>query len=718
MKILKSILMGALFLGFIPVNAQEALPEMQTEETAEEKTEAESGYVLMNIPYDAFYAEESDNEVDAVSSATLNKPRTGTLAGGSYHVNSDGSDITGVIYPVYVEDMNVLKTNGYTQITDESSVTITVRNRGKETTTEYVGKDALFESASYSYYVLSEEPEYYKTADFSGEVPAFSSINKEARTVEGAEGSVTYNARHADIEIKLSLPEGIEQGQKVSGVVVTADGQKYGLRHIANIWRATEIGWNMDENDIYGKTITNIRYITENDVIDYPVEIKVMESGYVLMNIPYDAFYAEESDNEVDAVSSATLNKPRTGTLAGGSYHVNSDGSDITGVIYPVYVEDMNVLKTNGYTQITDESSVTITVRNRGKETTTEYVGKDALFESASYSYYVLSEEPEYYKTADFSGEVPAFSSINKEARTVEGAEGSVTYNARHADIEIKLSLPEGIEQGQKVSGVVVTADGQKYGLRHIANIWRATEIGWDMDENDIYGKTITNIRYITENDVIDYPVSILVKQIEVTAEAAGAKQVKISGLPEDTANAKASVSYTEASDETASMFFMTVHADEIIFIAENADVTDGIVDVNEEMVDGRTYDVTAVSDNYSILPTSFVYHVDLAEIENDQKTAGSLKEADYTPESWKKLQEALKNAEDVLSEEKLTQSMVDEAEEKLADAINALKKVKKSTPEKSTPDTSDHTNGSGWIIALGISVLAAIAALKLRLTH
>lgn len=45
-------------------------------------------------------------------------------------------------------------------------------------------------------------------------------------------------------------------------------------------------------------------------------------------------------------------------------------------------------------------------------------------------------------------------------------------------------------------------------------------------------------------------------------------------------------------------------------------------------------------------------------------------------------------------------------------------KKVKKSTPEKSTPDTSDHTNGSGWIIAVGISVLAAIAALKLRLTH
>mgnify|MGYP007086225284 CR=1 FL=1 len=32
----------------------------------------------------------------------------------------------------------------------------------KRADTEYKGKDALFESDSYSYYVLSEEPSYYK----------------------------------------------------------------------------------------------------------------------------------------------------------------------------------------------------------------------------------------------------------------------------------------------------------------------------------------------------------------------------------------------------------------------------------------------------------------------------------------------------------------------------------------------------------------------------
>lgn len=45
------------------------------------------------------------------------------------------------------------------------------------------------------------------------------------------------------------------------------------------------------------------------------------EAVYVLMNIPYAEFYAAEGDDSVDAVSSATKNKPRTKTLSGGSYH-------------------------------------------------------------------------------------------------------------------------------------------------------------------------------------------------------------------------------------------------------------------------------------------------------------------------------------------------------------------------------------------------------------
>ncbi|MBQ3378425.1 MAG: S-layer homology domain-containing protein [Clostridia bacterium] len=234
-----------------------------------------SGYVLMNIPYDEFYKAElgeNDPTVDAVTSATRNKPRTGTLAGGSYHVNSDGSDITGIIYPVYVRDMSRL--SGYTKITDESSVDITVTNRGQTTTTTYSGKDALFESASYSYYVMTGVPARYKIWNEDG---TFSAVMGKASSVEGVEAEVTVGARHADIEISLTGTEGVAQGDTVSGVVVTfSDGSKMGLRHIANLWRGTEIGGSIA--DLGGKTITNIRYIKQDAVYDYPVNIEISDA--------------------------------------------------------------------------------------------------------------------------------------------------------------------------------------------------------------------------------------------------------------------------------------------------------------------------------------------------------------------------------------------------------------------------------------------------------
>ena len=128
------------------------------------------------------------------------------------------------------------------------------------------------------------------------------------------------------------------------------------------------------------------------------VKATVSTEVYVLMNIPYDKFYAAEGDDDVDAVTSATKQKTRKSGLTAGSYHVNSDGTDITGVVYPVKVSDISALEK--YTKITDESKVDITVSGKGGEQTTTYEGKDALFESASYSYYILSEAPSYYKEA------------------------------------------------------------------------------------------------------------------------------------------------------------------------------------------------------------------------------------------------------------------------------------------------------------------------------
>ena len=115
--------------------------------------EDKGAYVLMNIPYADFYAAESDVRVDAVTSATLMKPRAGALAGGSYHEDPEGSDISGVIFPVYVEDVSRLASLGGVEITDDSSVDITVTLKGEEQTATYTGMDALFEAPDYSWYV-------------------------------------------------------------------------------------------------------------------------------------------------------------------------------------------------------------------------------------------------------------------------------------------------------------------------------------------------------------------------------------------------------------------------------------------------------------------------------------------------------------------------------------------------------------------------------------
>ena len=63
------------------------------------KAEKKETYVLMNIPYAAFYKSETtknDVDVDVFTSATKNKTRTTGLAGGSYHENADGSQIDGI----------------------------------------------------------------------------------------------------------------------------------------------------------------------------------------------------------------------------------------------------------------------------------------------------------------------------------------------------------------------------------------------------------------------------------------------------------------------------------------------------------------------------------------------------------------------------------------------------------------------------------------------
>ena len=267
----------------------EALKNLTDAQKALEKaTVSTDVYVLMNIPYDKFYAAEGDDDVDAVTSATKQKTRNSGLTAGSYHVNSDGTDITGVVYPVKVSDISALAK--YTKITDESKVDITVSGKGGEKTTTYEGKDALFESASYSYYILSEASSYYKEATVNEDgTLSFGKVEgTKVKTLSGVTAEFSTSSKYGDYRIDLSgLPNDITT---VYGVVVgTKEGSNYGMRHLENIWKISELAWSTgfvttshssplqykDYVNMMGQTINKITYYTNAGVYEIPVEIKV-----------------------------------------------------------------------------------------------------------------------------------------------------------------------------------------------------------------------------------------------------------------------------------------------------------------------------------------------------------------------------------------------------------------------------------------------------------
>ena len=243
---------------------------------------ANSGYVLMNIPYAEFYAAEKDADgtaaqVDAVSSATKQKTRS-TLAAGSYHKKDDGSDISGVIYPVYVADLSILKS--FTQVTDKDSLTITVTLKGKERTTTYTGKNALFENPDYAYYVLSEVPTSYKTLTVEPDGSfSFGKATAKAVAADGVTVSLKTGSHRAYYKLEVSgdLPKNIKS--MVSAVTLhTTDGQTYGLRHVAEIWHGTKLGFGVDSG-LQDKTIDKITYYLNDGTIQtIAANIKVPKS--------------------------------------------------------------------------------------------------------------------------------------------------------------------------------------------------------------------------------------------------------------------------------------------------------------------------------------------------------------------------------------------------------------------------------------------------------
>ena len=327
---------------------------------ADETNKEQDIYVLMNIPYADFYKAElnkNDVKVDVTTSATKAKTRS-TLANGSYHADNTGEHISGITYPVKIKAGTDL--SNLTKITDASKVSITVNMKGKEITTEYKGKDALFESAD----VLSTAPAYYKelTVNEDGTY-SFGKTTATEKTVEGAAiEKFKTSSNYGDYQLNLNFDK-VADSDQISGntkvlaaVITTTDGTQYGLRHVENIWKGTEFAWGTGFTtqshgcpisgehyaSMMGKKIDAVTYYTENGVVKYDIDdtyvpykfdtsaFKVenadVTSGSAKVTVPtlpeaYDAEYAAEGLTNV-SVENGTLKYNATGVKP-GQYTLN-----------------------------------------------------------------------------------------------------------------------------------------------------------------------------------------------------------------------------------------------------------------------------------------------------------------------------------------------------------------------------------------------------------
>ena len=306
--------------------------------------------------------------------------------------------------------------------------------------------------------------------------------------------------------------------------------------------------------------------------LDALVSLYPQAGDYVLMNIPYADFYAAESNNAgTDIVTSATLQKTRS-SLASGSYHVNSDGTDISGATFAVKVGEGDI-DWSKFTRVTDNSSVTITTSIKGKESTTTYTGKNALFESASYSYYVLpaGEVPTNYKelTSDSEGNLSFGAVEGKETTELANVTADFKTSSKYGDYEIDFkNLREQMVDADgnqaTVYGAVVNAadaDGtiEGYGMRAVENIWKGKEIAWScglVNEShgsplssqyykSMMGKTIKSVTFYTSTGTY----TVAMNQYVPVKDADAAIKAKDASLDGANATVNADVTLPEGFD-------------------------------------------------------------------------------------------------------------------------------------------------------------------------
>ena len=388
---------------------------------------------------------------------------------------------------------------------------------------------------------------------------------------------------------------------------------------------------------------------TEGETNNEAGAVKTVEDGQiVLMNIPYEAFYRSElknNDVKVDAFTSATLNKSRTKGMMNGNaaYHTDAAGKNLAGITFPVKVTDASLLNNNAdkYKQITDSTSVTIAVTNRGQTSENTYTGKDALIEAADYSYYVLAADaaPAYYKelTVDADGNI-SFGTVQGMSAQTVSIGSTFQTDTTYGDYELDLNdeaLARVIDTAaDSIYGAVInTTDGTTYALRHLENIWRGGHLAWSTGFTttvhggpvssahyvSMMGKTISSVTYYTNKGIINFDIEDTYVPV-TTGVAATAVNVKTT----DTA-----VKVEFAGDLPADF------SKEYAVDGVKAEATEDGVKVADLTPGTHTLTISDANGKYASISTTFTATTDVMPASYDEYEGKLVAAADITAEQF-----------------------------------------------------------------------------------
>ncbi len=656
-------------------------------------------YVLMNIPYDDFYAAESNNAgTDIVTSATRQKTRS-SLASGSYHVNSDGRDISGVTFAVKVGKGDI-DWSKFTRVTDDSSVTITTSIKGKVSTTTYTGKDALFESPDYSYYVLpaGEGPTNYKelTSDSEGNLRFGAVEGKEATKLENVTPDFKTSSKYGDYEIDFkNLREQMVDADgnqaTVYGAVVNAadaDGttEGYGMRAVENIWKGKEIAWScglVNEShgsplssqyykSMMGKTIKNVTFYTSTGT--YTVDMK--------QYVPVKASKSE-IDVEANAKADAETAEVKATLPADFKVEYKLDDADVTVDNGTFSIKD---LKPGKHTLVAhDASGKYADVTSEFTVTTDKTVAK---FDEGT-SRITAANEGDDVK--NFIGNI---TTVNVNG-TDYAASGRDSVKIINADGSINLEAVAGGQQGGKPK-----AAGQQQGTKVFAN----------------YGTYTIKVTSTGYNTPLEFTFTYKADRTDLDKAIGAAEQLDQSAFT--------AASWNAMSDALSAAKTVQANA-----AATDDDIAQALNALNSAVA------------NLAAKATDEAKSALASQIES----AGAVKNDGYTDASWNDFQTALDEAKQVAASEDPSASEVASAVDKLKATQDALTKkgtegkpaggststtttttttdTKKANASKKDasglPGTGDTQIATVGIFAgIGAAIAAAGVAIRRRMQH